>query len=221
MKDFTLKIAQFLCLLCFAGVSFAWDNDDVDTAWRSENLEQLANFSQEQGFLSLYAHYRLAMVAINKDEKKIAKKSLDVIKDALKGKYQTPDEAALYSTTLGLSITLKPWQAAFIASGAEDALDFSFAKQDDHAPTLMVKGIAMFNTPSLLGGDKALALEYFNKAISLYKTEPAWGYEDALLWRVKALQTLGDSDAARQSLAALQTMYPDFVEANDLDLNNL
>lgn len=216
-----MNIVRIVCLVCIASFTAAWDNESIDQAWRSENTQALAKSTQGDDFLALYANYRLAMVAINLDDKKTAKTALDAIKDSLKNDYNTVDEAALYSASLGLSITLKPWQAAFIAGGAEDALDFSLAKQSDHAPTLMVKGIAMFNTPSLLGGDKAAALMYFDKAIALYEAEPAWGYEDALLWRVKALQVLGQTDAASQALSDLRSKFPDFVEANALELANL
>jgi hypothetical protein len=206
------------CLLAagltfISGISSAWDNNQIDNIWHSEDLGALNKASNGENFEQSYASYRLAMAAINQGDKKLAKSALDKLRKRLKNKYKTADEAALYSASLGLSITLKPWQAAFIAKGAENALDYSFENFQDHAPTLMVKGIALYNTPKLLGGDRELALETFNKAIELYDLEEAWGYEDARLWRVKALYALELSTEATSSLEQLRADYPNFKEA--------
>lgn len=202
----------FLILLS-ATTAFSWDNNTIDQHWHSQNVDGLKQASQGDEFEHLYAHYRLAMIAIHQDDKKTAKKSLDTIRKALKGNYNNEDEAALYSASLGQSITLKPWQAAFIAGGAEDALDYSFGLSDSHAPTLMVQGIAKYNTPSMLGGDRDEALTLFEKAIELYQETEAWGFEDAWLWKTKALFALDRKEEAIDSLNQLKTAYPDYYEA--------
>jgi tetratricopeptide (TPR) repeat protein len=196
-----------------ANSAFSWDNNSIDQHWHTQDIAELTRASEGGDFQHLYAHYRLAMIAIYQDDKKTAKKSLDTIRKALKGKYKTADEAALYSASLGQSITLKPWQAAFIAGGAEEALEYSFELTDTHAPTLMVQGIAKYNTPSMLGGDREVALELFEKAIELYKETEAWGYEDAWLWKTKALYALDRSQEAIDSLNQLRATYPDYYEA--------
>ncbi len=205
-----------LLLLFTANSAYSWDDNVIDQYWRSQNIDELKRASQGDQFKNLYAHYRLAMVAIHQDDKKTAQKSLDRIRKALKGSYNTADEAALYSASLGQSITLKPWQAAFIAGGAEDALDYSFELSDSHAPTLMVKGIAKYNTPSMLGGDRKDALDLFEQAIELYQETEAWGYEDAWLWKTKALYSLDRKAEAMESLNKLKAAFPDYYEADAL-----
>jgi len=219
----TTELKKLITLLLAFSLTpaFGWDNNDIDRAWRAEQSERLQQLTSQDRFAELYIHYRLAMIALNNDDKKTAKASLETIKDTLKKSYQTQDEAALYSAALGLSITLKPWQAAFIAGDAEDALAYSLEISKEHAPTLMVKGIALHNTPSLLGGDKAKALEYFDKALTIYQQTEAWGLEDAWLWKAKTLYKLDRIADAESTLQDLRDQYPDFKEAQNLNLVDL
>jgi hypothetical protein len=211
-----LKHILIALTLFTATTAFSWDDNTIDQYWQNQNVDQLKQAADGEEFTHLYAHYRLAMISIQQDDKKTAKKSLDTIRKALKGKYKTADEAALYSAALGQSITLKPWQAAFIAGGAEDALEYSFELEENHAPTLMVQGIAKYNTPSLMGGDKEVALKMFEQAIALYQDTEAWGFEDAWLWKTKALHALDQKQAAEDSLAELRAAFPNYYEAAQL-----
>lgn len=206
------RLFIFLCLLPALGL--AWDNDPLDTAWRRDQPDALITASQGDDFTALYAHYRLAMVAIRDDDKKQAKQSLETVQKTLKT-YQSCDEAALYSASLGLSITLKPWQAAFIAGRAGDALEYC-AQTPPHAPTLMVEGVALYNTPSLLGGDREQALSAFNRALEQYRKEDAWGHEDAWLWKIKALMALERTEEARTTHARATEKFPDYVELSEI-----
>lgn len=194
-------------------LSLAWDNESLDSAWRQDKTAPLQQAAGTDSFTALYAHYRLAMVAIREDDKKQAKRSLDAIKDSLKD-YQSCDEAALYAASLGLSITLKPWQAAFIAGRAEDAMEY--CKQPPHAPSLMVSGIAQYNTPGLLGGDREEALKTFSQAIALYSEQDAWGHEDAWLWKIKALQALERDDEAVTAYEEAIALFPDYIELTEI-----
>lgn len=204
-----------LCLILLPATALSWDNNVLDQAWRQANATPLMQAAERSDdFQSSYANYRLAMLALRQDDKKQAKQALDALQDALEN-YQSCDEAALYGASIGLSITLKPWQAAFIAGRANDALDFC-DQPERHAPTLMVDGVGLYNTPSLLGGDRDAALEAFNRALELYAEQDAWGHEDAWLWKVRALQALERPDEARQVWETARQRYPDFVELREI-----
>lgn len=207
-------LAIFL-LLPLSG--YGWDDNSLDLAWRSHDLQPLQQASANSDFRGWYAHYRMAMLALDNDDKKQAKASLDILKNALKNNYQSTDEAALYSMSLGLTIALKPWQAAFIAGSAEDSLQYCKDQPDEHPACYLVEGTAQFNTPSLLGGDKVEALNTFEKAIALYTQEESWGYEDALLWKVKTLIALERLNEARSARQELLTLFPDFLDAQRLE----
>jgi len=212
-------ITLILSYTILSSLAFGWDNNTIDQLWRTENTTELEKTAQLAGYDALYANYRLAMIALENDDKKTARSNLDTIKKALKSNYKTPDEAALYSATLGLSIGLKPWQAAFIAGKAEKALEYSEEIETNHAPTLMVRGIALFNTPKFMGGDKQAALEYFNQAITLYSSTEAWGMEDAWLWKIKTLAELDRIEEANTAWLSLLEQYPDYLDAQRLQLN--
>ena len=206
----------FLLLAILPGLAFCWDNDPLDEAWRQDRIAPLMAATQSgEDFQALYAHYRIAMIALRNDDKKQAKRSLEIVQDALED-YQSCDEAALYAASIGLSISIKPWQAAFIAGRAEDALADCDQNQS-HAPTLMVKGIASFNTPALLGGDREAALALFNDALAEYDSSDAWGHEDAWLWKVKTLIALDQPANAEETWERAQARYPDFRELLEIE----
>ncbi|EAR10478.1 tetratricopeptide repeat protein [Reinekea blandensis] len=206
----------YLLLAILPGLALCWDNDSLDEAWRQERITPLMTAAQPgEDFQALYAHYRVAMIALRNDDKKQAKRSLEIVQDALED-YQSCDEAALYAASIGLSISIKPWQAAFIAGRAEDALA-TCEQSQGHAPTLMVKGIASFNTPALLGGDREAALALFNDALTQYETSDAWGHEDAWLWKVKTLSALEQTASAKETWKRAQARYPDFRELLEIE----
>jgi len=194
----------------------AWDDNRIDTLWRTNAPAELGQTLDTDGFGRLYAHYRLGQLALERGDKKAAKASLYLVLDELKDNYQDNDQAALYAASLGLSIGLKPWQAVFIAGRAEDAMTASEAMDTDHAPTAMVRGIGLFNTPALMGGDKEAALGHFNRALALYDGNEAWGLEDAWLWQIKALMALDRRAEAEVSARALLERYPDFISATEV-----
>lgn len=207
----------FITLLSsLASLSFAWDNNTLDEAWRADNLAALQSHTAASDFEAQYVQYRVGMIALRKDDKKLAKKALDSVIDFYENNYTNADEAALYSAALGLSIAIRPWKALSISKKAETALDFAKEQATDHAPTLMVEGIALFNTPSFMGGDKALAVQTFEQAIALYKQQEAWGLEDAWLWKVKALQAT-EQTAETDYETAIQA-FPDYIELTELEL---
>jgi hypothetical protein len=209
-------LTLLLSVLLVSPNVLAWDDNRIDTLWRTDALTELSQTLPGDGFERWYGYYRLGQLALERGDKRAAKDALYLIRDELKGSYQTPDQAALYAATLGLSIGLKPWQAIFIAGKAETALVASEALSDNHAPTAMVRGIGLFNTPALMGGDKAVALDHFNRALTLYDVNEAWGMEDAWLWQIKALLALDRRAEAEASAAALLTRYPDFSQAKSL-----
>jgi tetratricopeptide (TPR) repeat protein len=196
----------------------AWDNNDIDRAWRIQSIEQLQSINPDDEFGALYRQYRIALLAQEQGNKKLAKKSLSVILDALEDNYQTADQAALYYNALGLSIALKPWTAAFTLKKANKAMEFSESKTPNHAPTLVAKAVGLINRPAFAGGDKALALTYLDQALTLYQQTEAWAYEDAWLWKVKALIALDKPEEAAKHLKSLQNAFPDFTEAQRISL---
>ena len=209
----------FLTLLLLASsYALSWDNDTLDQAWRVDDISALEVFKANSDFEQQYVQYRIGMIALRMDDKKKAKKALDSVIDFYEDNYKTADEAALYSAALGLSIAVRPWKAISISKKAEAALDYAKAQSTNHAPTLMVEGIAQFNTPGFMGGDKALAVKTFDQAIALYEQEESWGFEDALLWKIKALaETDQPAEATANQTTALEK-FPDYVELTELEL---
>jgi tetratricopeptide (TPR) repeat protein len=196
----------------------AWDNNEIDTAWRQDNAKALSAFETTNEFERLYQQYRIGMLAMREGDKKLAKKALGEVQKSLKNNYTNTNEAALYSATLGQAIALSPFRAVFLAGQAEEALEYSFETETQHAPTLMVRAIALYNTPSMMGGDKERAVTVFEEAISLYEQQEAWGYEDAWLWKIRALQATGQIDQAKADLAKALELFPDYAELQELQL---
>ncbi|MDN3649922.1 hypothetical protein QWZ13_13460 [Reinekea marina] len=209
-------IASLIFILSSA--AYAWDNNEIDQAWRTENIDQLTKLAKLDGFDALYSHYRLALLAQEKGDKKLAKNSLEIIFDALEDNYQSADQAALYYNALGLSIALKPWTAAFTLKKANKAIEYSDLAAPNHAPSLVAKAVGLINRPAFAGGDKAQALIYLDEALETYRLTEAWGYEDAWLWKVKVLAALDQPDQAQATLKALLTQFPDFKAAERLAL---
>ncbi|MFQ3229906.1 tetratricopeptide repeat protein [Reinekea sp.] len=217
MKALYIVLASSM-LTFLATPALAWDNDDIDAAWRANDLDSLRALAQGEGFSALYSHYRIALIAQEQGDKKLAKKSLDIITDQLEDNYQNADEAALYYNSVGLTIALKPWTAAFAIKKATQALEYSEALTPNHAPTLVANAVGLLNRPAFAGGDKDQALIYFEQALARYQQQEAWGYEDALLWRIKALDATDKTELAVEQLKLLQQKYPNFVAAQELTL---
>ena len=218
MKPAMKTLVSLIIVTALSLPAFAWDNEAIDTAWRSNDVETLTAFAQGEGFAALYSQYRIALIAQEQGDKTLAKKSLDIIVDALENNYQSTDEAALYYNAVGLSIALKPWTAAFAIKKATKALEYSESQTTVHAPTLVANAVGLFNRPAFAGGDKEQALIYFDRALDLYAQQEAWGYEDAWLWQIKALNATDQPDLAAQQLQLLLQKYPDFIAAQELTL---
>lgn len=204
--------------IAFSSAALAWDNNEIDSAWRQDDAASLEAIETENEFERLYQQYRVGMLAMRTGDKKLAKSALGDVQKSLKNNYSNTNEAALYSAALGQSIALSPLRAVFLANQAEEALEYSFGQDTQHAPTLMVRAIALYNTPSLMGGDKEKAVTVFEEAISLYEQQEAWGYEDAWLWKIRALQATGQTEQAKADLEKALALFPDYAELQELQL---
>lgn len=212
----TRTITISLALVMLALPAAAWEDATLDQLWRTQDMVGLQQADTESDFAAAYRSFRIALLALSQDDKKLAKNALTAIIERYANQYQTTDEAALYYAALGASIALRPWQLLSISRQSEQALAFAKDADKTHAPTLMVEAIGLVNAPALFGGDKRKAVALFQQALTLYAQQSAWGEEDAWLWKIKALQDLGENEEARAAKALALQRYPDFIELQNL-----
>ena len=216
-------------------VSSVSDADDfrsdlaaIDTAARQQDVAELEIWRARLGsttpdYRSAYLAYSLAVANMERDAA-AAKADLDQGIDVLEALVEIDPSSvegwALLANCYGLKIGLSPLMAAFVGPKAGDAMEEAIGLAPDNPRVALVKGIALYQTPRIFGGDREAAIEWLSRAIEAYGVSPggdiAWGYPDAYVWRALGYYHFEDTGRALADLDAALAIAPDHVWALSL-----
>ncbi len=130
--------------------------------------------------------------------------------------YPTPEAYALASEVRGSLFLLRPARSILTHGTAARSLSKKAHEADpNHIDVLVLRANEALYTPRFYGGDPALALELFTKALQLFQEHvQSGGYRDPVLQFTiysgtgLTIRELGNEDLARQWLESSLTIYP-------------
>jgi tetratricopeptide (TPR) repeat protein len=173
----------------------------------------------EQPYAKAHIAYRLAITHLNLGEKKKADQALEVVMDTLpeflKQNPEHIEAMAILASSIGLRVAVKPYRAPFIAGDSKDWIDQALVNDPNHPLPHMIKGISLYNSPALFGGDKTQALEHFQQAQRLFNSseETFWGEPENLYWLGLNHDALKNGDDAKLYLGKALKQVPSFKQA--------
>lgn len=138
------------------------------------------------------------------------------ILDKLVDKVGTRGKAyAVYGGLLAMKIGLSPAKALYLGPRSSGYLDKAMEIAANSPYTWVEHGNMRFHAPAVFGGDKAGAVEAFQKAIELFDQQPAektnnWVYLHAIAWLGQAYEATGQLNMARQTYEKALRVAPDF-----------
>lgn len=213
--------------ICINTTLYAASNNisDITNAYLARDIaslnvikKQLATASYEMA----YANYRLALFSMFNDDKSKAEILLDDAEATLKSdKIENSSLnysllASVYSLKAGLSIL----SGAINGKKSSDAINKAQELNDKNPQVWLVKGLSAYHTPGIFGGSNKKAIQFFNKAISLYSKNQDksvyWGLEEALVWRAILHKKNKQTNEAIRDLKEALSYNENFVRAKEL-----
>lgn len=195
--------------------------DQAEVAAYQQNHDTLEALLQQTDNRYHKAHvaYRLAITHLNLGNKKEADQALDIVLDTLPTLLEEqPDHVeamSILASSIGLRVAIKPYRAPFIAGDSKGWVEKALLNHPDHPLPYMIKGISLFNSPPLFGGDKQEALKMFELAQQRYENQQAniWGEPENLYWLGLNYAALNKTDLARDYLQKALDQVPEFKQA--------
>ncbi|WP_440053072.1 tetratricopeptide repeat protein [Pseudoalteromonas sp. T1lg65] len=188
-------------------------------------LKQLA--STVDGYEKALAQYRLAIgynISDQSDQANLAIEKAQQILETLMEAQPTSEHAALLSQVYGYRIFMSPIKGAYYGPKSSEMLETAFTLNSSNPRAYLVKGISAYNTPTMFGGSKQVALDTLNDAIELYRrADPQhhnWGYSEAYVWRGLTHLALDNKAQAKQDFKQALTLSPNYDWARMLLADN-
>lgn len=226
------KVFAGSILLVAAGAQagdFRSDMDTIDTASRRNDVAELQRLDDELAaiptdYRHAYLGYSLSIAQQTHGQHDAAEESLERTADLLRGIVEADPESAeawaLLSSVYGLQIGYSPFKGPFLGPRASRALSQAMRLEPDNPRVVMMKGISLYNTPRMFGGDRRASITWFTKAIERFTADPGqeirWGHADAYIWRALAHYHYEDTGLALADLDAALSIAPDDAWAQHL-----
>jgi len=208
---------------------FRSDMDAIDAASRRNDMVVLRRLNDELAaiptdYRHAYLLYSLSIAQQTHGQNDAAVESLDQTVELLEGLVEeTPDSAeawALLSSGYGLKIGYSPFKGPFLGPRASRALNEAMRLEPDNPRVALVKGISLYNTPRMFGGDKRESIVWLTRAIGRFAVNPGdeirWGNPDAFIWRALAHNDFEQPGRALADLDSALAVAPDDVWAQHL-----
>ena len=167
-----------------------------------------------------YRDYCVGVAAMTRGEERQAKKALVAAAETLSAIVEddpaNAEAQALLGQVHGLRIGLSPMKGMFLGPKADRHIDAALSLEAGNPRALMFRGIALYNTPSMFGGDKREALRWLTKAIDAFDAGAGgWGHAEAYIWRGLTRGELGEP-AAEDDFKAALALEPEYAWAASL-----
>ncbi len=208
---------------------FASDMETIDTASQHNDVATLEQLQVDltaitPDYRHAYVAYCLSIARQVSGQNDVAEADLDEAIDILQVLVEEdPDSAetwALLSNSYGLKVGYSPFLGPFIGPRASNALDEAMRLEPENPRVALVKGISLYHTPKMFGGDKAASIDWFSRAIERYAVDPGedirWGHSEAYIWRALAHYHFEETGLALADLDSALAIAPDEVWAQRL-----
>lgn len=119
-----------------------------------------------------YGYIGYSLGIKNKDKAKIYIEKGDAIIDDLIATYPTAEAYAFKGAFVGFRIGLNPLKAPFLGQSSNTYVNKALAINPSSIQANIEKANILYYSPSAFGGDKTEAKRYYNKAISLFESNP-------------------------------------------------
>ena len=211
-------------LLLSSAVVSAYSISEVDQAASAMNLEQLKVYTAEsaQPYVQAYAHYRLAIMAIESKDQTIVRDAIASAEQILSAELEENGNAEHYTlqaALLGLKMGLNPRQGVTLGPEQQQLLNQAEALAPQNPRVALVRGTAAFYTPGAFGGGLDKAEQHFKQALNYYKNpcaEICWGHAETLTWLGLVYQQQDKPEQAQASWREADAVEPGYGWANYL-----
>ncbi len=208
---------------------FGSDMAAIDVAARHGDLAALENLEGRlvgiaPDYRHGYLYYSLSILRESAGQRNAAEADLDRSIEVLRGLVAAQPESAeawaLLSCVYGMKIGHSPFQGPFLGPKASRALNEAMRLAPDNPRVALVKGISLYHTPRMFGGDRQASIDWFSEAIERFSVDPGgdirWGHSDAYIWRALAHHHFEDDVRALADLDAALSIEPDEAWARSL-----
>lgn len=210
-------------LLSSTAVS-AYSISEIDQAASAMNLEQLKVYAEEsaQPYVQAYAHYRLAIMATEYENKVVVRSAIASAEEILNTELEKNDNAEHYTlqaALLGLKMGLNPRQGITLGPEQQRLLNQAEALAPQNPRVELVRGTAAFYTPGAFGGGLGKAEQHFKQALNYYErpcAEICWGHAETLTWLGLVYQQQDKPEEAQASWREADAVEPGYGWANYL-----
>jgi tetratricopeptide (TPR) repeat protein len=180
------------------------------------------NLSSAISYESAYLHYRLALSYMFSNSNDKAEALLDTAENILLSEQLKKDSlnysllASVYSLKAGLGL----FSGAVYGKKSSKNIEKAEKLDINNPQVWLVKGLSAYHTPGIFGGSNKKALEYFNKAITLFSSNQDkityWGLEETLVWRAILHHKDGRQNDAIKDLKQALVLNSNFEWAKEI-----
>lgn len=205
-----------------AGIN-TWSLETLKEA-RDMFIECLMKDKTQNAYLLYYvalADYRLTVFSFSSGDSAEAERYYTEAQQYLE-KLMALDPAlgeafALYGYLLGMELALHPDRAMALGPKSFEYFDQAMEKDPSNPRVFLLKGIYQLYVPEAYGGGPASALEFLEKAASLFEKEtvadpikPSWGKDEAYTYLGMVYKKKNELAKAREMLMKALAVNPDF-----------
>lgn len=127
---------------------------------------------------------------------------------------------ALLGAIYGLKIAYSPMKGMFLGGKSSDLSAAGIKNAPENPISHLFFAMNKHNTPEMWGGDKALAMKHFRKAVEQFEaqgnTEQNWYYLNALAWLGIAERKAGNEETANAIFRKALEVEPNYGWAKGL-----
>jgi len=176
------------------------------------------NSDREQQLILSNTYYGyLSATMATKDEDAFAKQlapAKELLKQLIEDHPKWGEPKAVLSSIMGLEMAYSPMKGAFLGMKSGSLMGSALKQSPSSALVMKLYAGSKQYTPAMWGGDKEVAVEYFNKSISVIEsdedTEQNWLYADALANLGIVYTSLDKESDAKATFEKALRYEPDF-----------
>jgi tetratricopeptide (TPR) repeat protein len=128
-----------------------------------------------------------------------------------------PNYLSMKAASIGFRIGISPWRAPFLNSQHISTINRALEQGPGLAFPLIEYANSLYFRPSIVGGDKEKAKEYYEKALGILEQQPDcnWQYYSIGSWLAQVYLRLGEEDKGYELFHKLLEEAPDFEYVKD------
>lgn len=198
----------------------AFTTDKLDL-WRKtlDDMNSLKTMTDEQMLEAINYHYGYIAWCIGNKKNDIAEKYLKIaytyVYKLEKKSYQLSYIYSYKAVFIGFEIGLASYKAPIIGFKSFEYINAAIKADPNNFFAYHQQGNMYYYLPSIVGGSKNKAIEYYQKAVSLIekdksKTTQNWNYLSLLVAQAQAYTEIGKNDVAKKIYEKILKIEPNF-----------